>query len=455
MKKQFSEVPKVEIPRSSFNRSHGLKTTFDGGFLVPILIDEILPGDSISCRMTGFARLSTPIHPVMDNLFMTTHFFFCPTRLLWTNFQKFMGERDPDPDSSIDYTIPIRATGGTNIGSLYDYFGLPVNQASGIDHNVLPMRMYYKTWNQWFRHEQLQDSLPELTDDGPDTAQSYSLQRRNKRFDYFTSCLPWPQLGDAIDLPLGSTAPVQGIGFIDGSAIPTINQDVWETDATAHTPYAEGVQSANIASMVAIKGESAGDTPEIYADLTNATAASINDLREAFAIQRFQEKEARGGSRYTEIIRSMFGVSSPDARLQRVEFLGGGESPVQINSVPQTSQTDTTAQGTLAAYGTASLSGHGFTKSFTEHGYVLGLVSVRADLTYQQGLARMWSRQTRYDFYWPGLAHLGEQEVLNGEIYWQDTAADQDVFGYQERYAEYRYKNSKICGEFRSESGRV
>ncbi len=449
MKHQFSQVPKAEIPRSSFNRSHGLKTTFDGGLLIPIYVDEALPGDTFNLNMTGFARLATPIHPIMDNMFMETFFFAVPNRLLWDNWQKFCGEQT-DPGDSIDFTVPTKTVTPAT-ASLYDYMGLPIGNS--LTFNSLHLRAYGQIWNEWFRDQNLQDSLTiGLTiDNGPDTAISTVVQRRGKRHDYFTSCLPWPQKGTAVDLPLGTTAPVLGLGIDDAFNVPTINQGVTETGGGAAT-YVEGLAVANLTNQFVVEAQTSDDSPLIFADLSSATAATINDLRQAFQIQKLQERDARGGTRYTEIIRSHFGVTSPDARLQRPEFLGGGSSPVQINQVPQTSETSTTAQGTLAAYGTATLSGHGFTKSFTEHCVLLGLVSVRADLTYQQGVNRGWNRQTRYDYYWPALSHIGEQAVLNQEIWADGSANDTLVFGYQERYAEYRYKPSEITGLFRSDA---
>lgn len=462
MQHMFSQVPRADIPRSTFNRSCGLKTTFDSGYLVPIYVDEALPGDTFNLKMTAFTRLATPLFPFMDNLHMDTFFFAVPNRLIWDNFQKMNGEQR-DPGDSTDFITPVMAapasTGYAN-GTLSDYFGIPTGVAD-LEHSSLWHRAYNLIYREWFRDQNLIDSPVVDTDDGPDNPSDYVLRRRGKRHDYFTSCLPWPQKGDAIDLPLGSTAPLTGFiasdgggfKFTDGTNIRTAS---WQNTGTA----IEMSGAANATSQVPLNYYSGLATSNLVADLSTATAATINELRQAFQLQKIYERDARGGTRYTEIIKSHFGVTSPDARLQRPEYLGGGTSRININPVAQTSSTDaTTPQGNLAAYGVGGFTGHGFTKSFTEHCIIIGLVSVRADLTYQQGLDRMFSRSTRWDYYWPALAHIGEQAVLNKEIYAQDPTVDtgatgtpdnEKVFGYQERYAEYRYKPSKITGKFRS-----
>ncbi len=450
MKHQFSQVPKAEIPRSSFNLSEGFKCTFDGGWLIPIYAREALPGDTFNMRMTAFARLATPIHPIMDNMFMESFFFAVPNRLLWDNWQKFCGEQT-DPGDSIDFTIPVLNAASYAVQSIHDYLGLPP-AISRTGNSALWHRAYNLIYNEWFRDQNLQDSVADnRASNGPDNNADYGLLRRGKRHDYFTSCLPWPQKGNAVDLPLGTVAPVLGLGIDDAFNVPTINQGVTETGGGAAT-YAEGLAVANLTNQFVVEAQTSDDSPLIFADLSSATAATINDLRQAFQIQKLQERDARGGTRYTEIIRAHFGVTSPDARLQRPEFLGGGSTPVQINQVPQTSETSTTAQGTLAAYGTANISGHGFTKSFTEHCVIIGLVSVRADLTYQQGTHRQFRRSTRYDYYWPALSHIGEQAVQNLEIWTDGSATDLLTFGYQERHAEYRYGQSRLAGKFRSDA---
>jgi hypothetical protein len=442
MEHEFSRVPKAEIQRSTFNRSHGLKTTFDAGYLVPIFVDEVVPGDSFNLKAHGFGRLATPIYPVMDNLYVETFFFFVPNRLIWDNWEKFNGAQD-NPGDSTSYLVPQLTLGsGVSLAgdSLFDYMGLPTG-VNGIAFNNLHGRAYNLCYNEWFRDQNLQDSVTVDKGDGPDNINDYTLLKRGKRHDYFTSCLPWPQKGDAVQLPLGTQAPLAVDQPSDGFGTNTFGLQYTDTIAGM---YAGGVNLASYNS-----GYVAGY--ELYADLTQATAATINQLREAFQIQRLYERDARGGTRYTEILQSHFGVTSPDARLQRPEYLGGGKTPVSMQPIPQTSSTDATSpQGNLSAMGTVGVQGHGFSKSFVEHGVIIGMACVFADLTYQQGMNRMWSRRDRWDFYWPALAHLGEQAVLNEEIYTQGTSADQDVFGYQERYAEYRYKPSQITGKMRS-----
>ncbi|AXL15239.1 major capsid protein [Microviridae sp.] len=449
MKKSFSRVPHADISRSSFDRSSGVKTTFDGGYLVPFFADEALPGDTFNLRTSGFARMATPLHPIMDNLYMDTFYFSVPLRLLWTNFVKMMGEQT-DPSDSVDYSVPTSfspASGGYTLGSLQDYLGLPT-EIETLEHSALFTRAYNLIWNEWFRDQNLQDSVTVDTGDGPDTVANYVLLKRGKRHDYFTSCLPWPQKGTAVDLPLGTSAPIIG----DGTIMQLSPTSASTTPEDVSTTNLEGLKISTYGTQAYIPDDgSFGAT----ADLSGATAATINQLRQAFQVQVMYERDARGGTRYAELIRSHFNVTDPmSAVLQRPEYLGGGSTPVNVHPVAATNDDATNVSvGQLGAFGTAAFQHHGFTKSFTEHSIIIGLVNVRADLTYQQGLNRMWSREDKLDFYWPALSGLGEQAVLNKEIYAQGSAApvqDGNVFGYQERFAEYRYKPSTIHGLFRS-----
>ena len=431
---------------------------------------------------------------------MDTFFFFVPTRLVWDNWQRFCGEQK-NPGDSTDFLIP--SLSGTNTfanGSIFDYMGLPTGVAldpKNTPINALPFRAYNLIYNEWFRDENLINSIPVTTGDGPDPVSNYVLRKRAKRHDYFTSALPWPQKGPSVDVGLTGNAPVVGLGddqhwnfsssnnysgtkailgnpvdVLDNTGLEVFTNHEMFSSAEFRPILAEtnperwvniGTQDPSFGEFHptrAIRGDgfylpngilknSSGVTP--YVDLSGVSAISINDLRQAFQIQKFYEKWARGGSRYTETLRVMFNVISPDARLQRPEYLGGTHSRVNVVPTAQTSSTDSVSpQSNLSAFGVLGDSAHGFNKSFVEHGYVIGLCCLRADITYQQGLNRMWSRRQLFDFYWPTLAHLGEQVVYNREIFTQGTADDEGVFGYQERYAEYRYKPSMITGKLRS-----
>ena len=458
---KFSESQLGSIQRSVFNRSHGHKTTFNEGYLIPIFVDEVLPGDTFNMRMTAMCRMLSPLYnPIMDNMYLESFWFFCPSRILWNNWERFNGAQD-DPADTTDYTVPqiVAPVGGIASGDLGDYFGLPIGIANLPSVNSLPFRMYNMVFREWFRDENLQNSPVVDLDDGPDTYTDYVLLRRGKRKDYFTSALPWTQKindGTTVTIGLAGQAPVTGFGKLNQTFTES-NVAVYESNGTHPTyTYAAYFNPALANEEFRVKGTAAaGGYPMVFADLSAASGISVNALRQAVQLQRLFERDARGGTRYVEILWSHFQVRSSDARLQRPELLGTGYSMVNVHPVPQTSgsgQTgQTTYQGNLAAFATSSVHGHGFRKSFEEHGYVMGIVCVRADLNYQQGVERMWSRSTRYDYFWPALAHIGEQAILNQEIYLSTNAGDNAAaFGYTGRYNEYRFKPSIVSGLIRS-----
>ena len=450
----FAQIPQVNMARSRFDRSFSIKDTFDFDFLIPILVDEILPGDTVNLNVQSFARLATQVVPLMDNMYLDYFFFFVPNRLVWTNWERFNGAQD-DPNDSTDFTVPvINATGlaaAATVGSIYDKLGLPVGTpAWRSDIIALPLRGYNLIWNEWFRDQNLQNSVSVPKGDGPDAPSTYTLLKRAKKHDYFTSCLPWPQKGNPVTLTVTGQSQVAIDPVYPHSSGLIRNITTGALSGATALWSGGGGQLANSSGTQTFIYDPAGSLT-VFAEPGDYTV-TINELRQSMMLQSLLELDARGGTRYVEILKAHFNVISPDFRLQRPEFLSMATTRINQHVVPQTSETGTSPQANLAAYSTASNYGNnvGFSKSFVEHGFIFGLVQARADITYQQGLNRMWTRQTRYDYFWPKLQELGEQEVYNYEIYYDGGINDTTLFGYQERYAEYRYKPSEIRGQFRS-----
>ena len=438
----FAQIPSVNTPRSMFDRSFAVKDTFDFDYLVPIIADEVLPGDTINLRLQAFCRLATQKVPIMDNMYIDYFFFFVPNRLVWNNWEKFNGAQD-NPDDSTDYltpTIQWEMAEPCPSGSLADKFGLPTQVALGAGEYLsvvsFPFRSYNLIFNTWFRDQNLQDSVVVDKDNGPDDPDDYVLLKRGKRHDYFTSCLPWPQKGGAAEILLDEFYQVRSTTDTTG-----YNLAVQLPDNSYRWMGAGGAE-VTLAAGTGAQSQSLGVNVEF--------GITVNQLREAFMVQSLLELDSRGGTRYVEILKAHFNVISPDFRLQRPEYLGGGRTYINSHPVAQTVPVSGgSPQGTLAAFGTASADGIGFSKSFVEHGWIIGLACARADITYQQGVDRKWSRRTRYDYFWPKLQEMGEQPVLQREIWFSPSNAT-EIFGYQERYAEYRYCRSEIRGLFRS-----
>lgn len=452
-------IERARIPRSRFDNTWSRLTAFNAGDLIPILVDEILPGDHMTYDLTAYVRMATPLFPMFSNQRVDTFFFFVPHRLVWTNFIRMMGEQTT-PGASIDFTVPqvVSNVGGDDIYSMADHFGLPITGqiAAGqtLSVSALPFRGVLLIYNKWFKDQNITTDYTVPLGDGPDSYSSYPLPRRNKSHDYFTSALPWAQKFTAPTVPIAGQAPIIGLGAVnDFLGIGPVN--VYETDRTAATAYANfkkawvdpGVDPNE--GGVYMRMSPSTLRPMVYADLTQATGVAINTFRQAFMIQTLLERDARGGTRYTELIRAHFDVINPDFRLQRPEYIGGGQTPLNLTPIAQTAPTVDGALGALGAAGTAAGS-HRASYAATEHGYIIGLINVRTELAYQQGVPRTFSKLTRYDFYWPELAGLGEQAITRKEIFALGTAADDTVFGYQERWHEYRTRYSEVTGMMRS-----
>ena len=470
----FSQIPRANIRRARFKRDYSNTTTINEGDIVPIYVDEVLPGDTVSLTQNSLVRMATPIYPVMDNCYLDIYYFFCPARLVWEHWENLMGQNDNSywaPET--EYSVPqlTAPSGGWKQGTIADYMGIPT-KVPNISINALPLRAYARVWNEWFRDENLQQPVVQDTDDATNNGSNTGNQltdaqngglplKAGKMHDYFTSCLPEPQKGEASAVPIDIALNAEVITTprnhdVGGNAL------FWKP--TSGTATAKNYQiGASFNSPQYGMTEAAGTFNEGNAPLliapsnlelresNTATSININELRQAIAIQHILEADARGGTRYTELLKNEFGVTSPDSRLQRTEYIGGNRIPININQVIQQSATDTTSpQGNTAAYSLTTSRNKMMSYSATEHGYILGLAVIRVDHSYQQGLRRMWSRTRRFDFYHPMLANLGEMEVLNKEIYCQGTDEDDDVFGYQEAWADYRYHPNMVTGEMRS-----
>lgn len=484
----FSKNPQVDIQRSRFDRSHSVKLSGNVGDLIPFYCDEVLPGDTFQIDTSKLVRLQTLVTPVMDNIYLDTYYFFVPCRLVWEHWREMMGENTSAPwFPEVEYSVPqvtspLPSGGGSSEsgwaeGTIADYMGIPPG-VRGLSISALPFRAYALIYNEWFRDENLQtpQSIPvgdDVTVGSNDSSGLFQAVKggyplkAGKFRDYFTSCLPSPQKGPDVLLPLGIQAPVYG-----GNTSNLVSYDdrpEWSLDSNGKPSSLMFRHSADDSSIIGdyaakfhnasftYAGSNSGDGVDIYpsnlwTDLTQATAATINQLRLAFQIQRIYEKDARGGTRYIEILSNHFGVTSPDSRLQRPEYLGGNRMLINVNQVVQNSESATTPQGTTTAYSLTVDTHSDFTQSFVEHGFLIGLCVARYDHTYQHGIERFFSRKSRFDYYWPSLANIGEQPVYNREIFADGTAVDDGVFGYQEAWADYRYKPNRVCAEMRSSS---
>lgn len=492
----YSEVPHAEIRRAKFQRDFSLLTTMNEGDLVPIYVDEVLPADTFKINLNGLIRMATPLYPVMDNAYIDFYFFFVPARLLWKHFVNMMGQNDSTYwAETVEYTTPktTAPAGGWNVGTIADYMGIPTG-VEGLKVNSMPFRAYVKIWNEWFRDENLQQPAKMNDDDATTAGSNGTINTQIDNFiigqsklgstatlaetdyindaqagglplkvckykDYFTSCLPSPQKGEAVKLPMQGNAEIYAYnGTPEEKNLASLEVTKFSTSGTSTAKGTLNAIASGKKIPVQLQGKGIAANNSTYidsvylgADLSSVTGATINELRNAIAVQHILERDTRTGTRYKEILKGAWGVTSPDARLDRSEYIGGYRLPINVNQVIQTSSTDSTSpQGNTGAYSMTTLSKNMCTYSATEHGYVMGLAAIRVDHSYQQGLSRMWTRTTRFSYYDPMLANLGEQAVLNQEIYAQGKAADEEVFGYQEAWADYRYRTNMVTSEMRS-----
>lgn len=472
--RHFNQIPEMKASRTRFNRDQTILTTFDSGKLIPFYVDEVLPGDTFNVNTAAIVRMSTPKYPVMDDAFIDFYYFYCPNRILWDDFKHFMGEVEETPwMPSKEYAVPQIKIKGTdaepkpNERSILDYMGVPTKIKKEFDINALPIRAYVKIWNEFFRDENVDNAAVLKTDDtnvdyafGDENSvqeaennayKGGNLLPVNKFHDYFTSCLPYPQRGPAVALPMQGNAPVFGYNTIQDTAKTTdkiiLNQP-WPANGT--TDFLNTVKAGKLTGKGTIEGSNYTAEAFLKADLSSVTAATINDLRKAVAVQQYYEALARGGSRYREQVQALWNVTISDKTMQIPEYLGGGRYHVNINQIVQTAANDMSPLGETGAMSVTPINESSFTKSFEEHGFIIGVCCVRHNRSYQQGLERFWSREDRLDYYVPQFANLGEQPVKKKEIMLTGTSSDEETFGYQEAWADYRMKPNRVSGLMRS-----
>ena len=482
--RHFNNIPQIKTSRSRFKMKQDIKLTLDAGKLIPFYVAETLPGDTFSVDTKGICRMSTPIYPVMDNCYLDVYYFHVPMRIVWDHAKEFFGENNQTAwEQKTEYKVPKIKIGAPKVtegapieNSILDYMGIPTKiikkgETKVIKINALPVRAYVKIWNEWFRDQNIDnpalneknDSEVGYLDQEETEKKETTLQQAyrggrplwvNKFHDRYTSALPSPQKGEPTLIPMSGDANVYLYSTAENKVY---NGNIWLDSTNEYAPRLNQVHSdlgpdKLVQVFGSTKKNGSDETAAIFkADLSSVTGATINNLRQAFAVQQFMEADARGGTRYREIVRNHFGVDIDDKTVQIPEYLGGQRYMINVSQVVQTSATDATSpQGNAAAISVTPFMENSFTKSFQEHGYVIGVCCIRNDNTYQQGIEKLWSRTDKFDFYWPEFAHLGEQAILNKEIYAQGTAEDEKAFGYQEAYSEYRMAPNRVCGAFRS-----